>query len=93
MTLQHFIDQQVQHKKGQRFCCFVEKGAYVPRKQLGQTPAGLGIHGNMLKGIKAMYNNSQVAVKVAGHHGNMHKSCAGLSPQPDIVWFVHGWLV
>jgi len=51
------------------------KGAYdgVPRKQLWQTLAGLGIHGNMLKGIKAMYNNSQVAAKVAGHHGNMHK--------------------
>ncbi len=81
MTLQHFIDQQVQHNKGQLFCCFVDlKGAYdsVPRKQLWQTRAGLGIHGNMLKGIKAMYNNSQVVVKVAGRHGNMHKPCLGV---------------
>jgi len=56
------------------------KGAYdsVPRKQLWQTLAGLGIHGNMLKGIKATYNNSRVAVKVAGRHGNMHKSCLGV---------------
>ena len=69
------------------------KGAYdgVPRKQLWQTLAGLGIHGNMLKGIKAMYTNSQAAVKMAG---NTHMSCLGVKQcWPNIVWFVHGWFV
>jgi len=42
--LQHLIDQQVQHKKGQLFCCFVDlEGAYdsVPRKKLLQSWLGL----------------------------------------------------
>ncbi len=81
LTLQHYIYQQVQHKKAQLFCCFIDlKGAYnsVPCRQLWQTVAGLAIHGNMLKGVKAMYINSQAAVKVAGRHGNMHKSCLGV---------------
>jgi len=41
--LQHLIDQQVQHKKGQLFCCFVAlEGAYdsVPRKKLLQSWLG-----------------------------------------------------
>ncbi len=57
MALQHFIDMQVQHC-GQQFYCFVDlKGAYdnVPRRHLWRILTGLGLHGNMSRGIKAMY--------------------------------------
>jgi len=63
MMLQHFISKYSTRKGSCSAALW--KGAYdcVPRKQVWQALAGLGIHGNMLKGIKAMYNNSQLTCR------------------------------
>jgi len=90
--------QQVQHKRGQLCCCFVDlKGAYdsVPRKQLWQTLVGLGIYGNMIKGIRAYQQSGscQGGRPPLQHAQILPGRQAELSPQPDIVWFEHGWFV
>jgi hypothetical protein len=78
--LRHVLDKY-QLQKEQLFCCFVDfKKAYdsVDRKLLLQRLASLGVWGQLLTSIAAMYSNVHLQARVGGKVGPAFQSHIGV---------------
>ena len=79
-ALQHLVDHARLHKQP-LFCCFLDlKGAYdrVPRRVLWTALQRLGVHGQMLAAVQALYAHAQYAIHVGGRRGVSVESSCGV---------------
>ena len=79
-AFQHLVDHARLHKQP-LFCCFLDlKGAYdrVLRRVLWAALQRLGVHGQMLAAVQALYAHAQYAIHVNGRRGVSVESRCGV---------------